>query len=571
MTGIGERMSSLRVSTRKIINEKDSLAGRLFDVAIITSIILSIIFLVLAMDPGMARWKTYLIRIEWFFIIFFTVEYLIRIWTSHSYRDYLWSLFGIIDLLAIVPAYLSLIPGIELEFLLLLRVLRILKLTHLFKYCSEIGALRSAVVIVLTLSASGFAWHLLRTPEKTTIIFSTGSKGGKYYQMAEKIKQALESEHDDLLLELKASNGSNENIRNLEDNKAHIAWIQNDCTSGKEIFSIASVYPEILHLITRSELNIDNLQGLKNKRVNLGTIDSGTKQVVEEVLKFSKITISTENTFFLSPSKAIESLENKELDAAFFLSGLGSDVVTSGLLNPELKLTAIQLSETESDPSRQAQKFANGINVHYPYLKANVIPQMAYEGRPNTPSPSLSVAAILACNADLDSEIVNRLTKALFTRRAQLSSEEVLFSNLDESTATVGLHYPLHEGAEDFYLRREPGFLVAHAEVMGFILTVILLLWSGGGWVKTWLSQRRKNRIDIYYLELCGVMTELNKSRSETELEKIESQLFDIRRRATAELVHEQLDGNISFVIYQNMLNGCGITLDRIKQQHKKL
>ncbi len=103
----------LRTRVRKIIHEVDTPAGKAFDVAMIIAIIASVGVVIFTIDPGMKSWAETLNSIEWFFTTLFTMEYALRLWTVNSPGKYARSFFGIIDLLAILPAYIGLIPGSE--------------------------------------------------------------------------------------------------------------------------------------------------------------------------------------------------------------------------------------------------------------------------------------------------------------------------------------------------------------------------------------------------------------------------------------------------------------------------
>jgi voltage-gated potassium channel len=86
-------------------------------------------------------------RAEWAFTIVFSVEYALRLWCAPSARGYARSFFGIVDLIAIIPTYLTLvIPGgqalLTVRALRLLRVFRVLKLAH---YVSEASVLTQAL------------------------------------------------------------------------------------------------------------------------------------------------------------------------------------------------------------------------------------------------------------------------------------------------------------------------------------------------------------------------------------------------------------------------------------------
>jgi voltage-gated potassium channel len=130
------RRSAWRDRLERIIFGVDTPAGRAFDVVLLVLILLSVTVVLLESVPSLRKeYATALRAAEWGFTVLFTVEYIFRlICTRHPLR-YALSFLGIIDLLAVVPAYLSLIlSGTQslsvIRALRLLRAFRVLKLTH---------------------------------------------------------------------------------------------------------------------------------------------------------------------------------------------------------------------------------------------------------------------------------------------------------------------------------------------------------------------------------------------------------------------------------------------------------
>lgn len=114
----------------------DTRAGRLFDILLLWSILLSVFAVMLESVPSIrADYPVALRIVEWVFTILFTIEYILRISVVRRPMRYALSFYGLVDLLAILPTYLSLfIPGAQsllvIRALRLLRVFRVLKLIH---------------------------------------------------------------------------------------------------------------------------------------------------------------------------------------------------------------------------------------------------------------------------------------------------------------------------------------------------------------------------------------------------------------------------------------------------------
>lgn len=139
---------SLRSRLREIIYEADTPAGKAFDIGLFWAIVVSVAAVMLESVPEIgARYAGPLRAVEWFFTLVFTVEYILRLITVLEPRRYALSFFGLVDLLAIAPTYLSLIIPAT-RFLLVIRVLRLLRIFRVLKlarYVYEGGLLAAAL------------------------------------------------------------------------------------------------------------------------------------------------------------------------------------------------------------------------------------------------------------------------------------------------------------------------------------------------------------------------------------------------------------------------------------------
>lgn len=129
----------------EIIFEADTKAGKLFDVILIAAIALSVLAVLLDSVKGIREdYGAFLYAIEWVFTILFTIEYVLRILCVTRPMRYASGFFGIVDLMSILPAYISLIvPGSQ--YLLVIRVLRVLRIFRVFKLVQYVGEAKTLV------------------------------------------------------------------------------------------------------------------------------------------------------------------------------------------------------------------------------------------------------------------------------------------------------------------------------------------------------------------------------------------------------------------------------------------
>ena len=137
-----------RAQLHEIIFESDTRAGRYFDLALIWLILLSVATVVLeSVREVRDQYGKLLYALEWFFTLLFTVEYFLRLLSVRRPLRYARSFFGLVDLLAIIPTYLSIfVPGSQ--YLLVIRILRLLRVFRLLKlseYVAEADTLHRAL------------------------------------------------------------------------------------------------------------------------------------------------------------------------------------------------------------------------------------------------------------------------------------------------------------------------------------------------------------------------------------------------------------------------------------------
>lgn len=132
-----------------VIFGTETTIGKWFDILLIVIIAASVTVVLL---DSIARWHlnygTLFLRLEWIFTALFTLEYIVRIWCSPNRKGYVLSVYGIVDLLALLPTYLSIFlpqtaPLLIIRLLRILRIFRVLRLLYMLQEANELaGALR---------------------------------------------------------------------------------------------------------------------------------------------------------------------------------------------------------------------------------------------------------------------------------------------------------------------------------------------------------------------------------------------------------------------------------------------
>ncbi len=167
-------MAPWRERLRVVIFEADTPAGKAFDVTLLVAIVLSVSAVMADSVEWMRRdFGPALDAAEWLFTVLFTVEYVLRLLSVPHAWHYARSFFGIVDLLAILPTYLSLLlPGAES--MLVIRGLRLLRIFRVFKLGRFLG---EASILTEALSTSR---HKITVFLGTVLILVTILGAGMY-------------------------------------------------------------------------------------------------------------------------------------------------------------------------------------------------------------------------------------------------------------------------------------------------------------------------------------------------------------------------------------------------------
>ena len=145
------KIQALKQQIHIIIYGTNTVAGRIFDLILLGLILLSVLLVMLETVKGFdLKYHSQLILLEWIITIFFTIEYVLRIITTRKPSQYIFSFYGIIDLIAILPMYLSFFfIGTKV-----FSVIRALRLLRLFKILNNPKFSGQSLHLIKALKAS---------------------------------------------------------------------------------------------------------------------------------------------------------------------------------------------------------------------------------------------------------------------------------------------------------------------------------------------------------------------------------------------------------------------------------
>jgi voltage-gated potassium channel len=133
-------------SLQQIVEQTDTKSGRIFDAVVQIAVVISLVAFSIETLPNLSpATVAWLRRVEVLMVALFTLEYLLRCWVSQPLSRYMFSFFGIIDLLAILPFYVA--SGVDLRSLRAFRLLRLVRLLKLARYSAATQRFHRALLI----------------------------------------------------------------------------------------------------------------------------------------------------------------------------------------------------------------------------------------------------------------------------------------------------------------------------------------------------------------------------------------------------------------------------------------
>jgi uncharacterized protein len=387
------------------------------------------------------------------------------------------------------------------------------------------------VVLLSVVVAIGLAVEWVRESRQVhRLVIATGSPQGEYYPFAQALAAVVAHHQPKIAIEVLETEGAQQNLELLEQGEAQLAIIQSDTPPQPSTRAIAFLFPEVFHLVARSEANIRSFNDLRGKRVALMPEGSGSYKLFWSISQHYNLTESAFTPLPMSPDAAYTALRNGDVDALSRVLALGNSGMADLLRTSRAQLVPIDQIEA--------------LRLSLPYLEATQIPKGTYDGATPIPAanlPVVSVRALLVTHAELDPQIARTITQTLFEFRNELVAlyPRSATVRLPESGENLGL--PLHPGAQSYYEQDRPVFWVEYAEPIGLLFSVSVLCISGLWQFRLWLDGKQKNRADRYNLEIIALMEQIQVADDLKQLEAMRHHLFEILRQVVVDLDNDRI------------------------------
>lgn len=285
------------------------------------------------------------------------------------------------------------------------------------------------------------------------ISIGTGGTGGVYYPLGVGMAELINRHIPGVTANAEVTGASIENSRRVgmgemefgiaNADALYFAWAGQPPFERKfPLLAVASLYPSTMQIAVLRESGIRSIRDLAGKRVSVGPPGGATRVMAENILKEYGI-LGSVREVDLSFTESVDAMKDRTLDGAFVLAGVPAAALV------ELATTQNALFLPIDAPQIEA------LLKKYPYYSRQTIPARVYRGQ-DREVPSIGVENVLFARADLDPELVYRVTRVIFSNLDYLVSIHPIAAQISASRAVV-VPIPLHPGAERYF--REVGAL----------------------------------------------------------------------------------------------------------------
>ena len=419
------------------------------------------------------------------------------------------------------------------------------------------------VLLGLVILIGGIVW-VRNASRRYHLTLTSGQKGGMYLPLAQSIKEVVDAKSSKIRISVLESMGSGENLKRIISGEADLALGQNDSTGQDEIRTLTPLYRDVLHFIVREEVEIHQIQDLRGKIVAWGPDGSGSRPITEKLLAHFEIATDKVDLRPMKIDEACRALHAGNIDALLLTVGVHSEAVHE--LAQKRGIRFIPFGSAINGGSE-----IEGFRLHYPFAQGYLIPTYAYAaqtpdeiGVPEEPIAALSIQTLFLCRENLPDHVARELTRIIHQNRSALLQKHPGAAQISEGFDRGSLQFPVHNGAEQFYRRDEPGWMATYADLLGFVFSIIFAIGGFLAAARQWWIQNQKDRIDEYYLKIDEFFDKIrNPKVTKKRLLAIRDDLAKFRHDAIKQLAEEKLVPDESFRIFQTLLHDCNIAVDR--------
>nr|WP_106779080.1 TAXI family TRAP transporter solute-binding subunit [Lysinibacillus timonensis] len=284
--------------------------------------------------------------------------------------------------------------------------------------------------------------------ESNIVTIGTGGASGPYNILGTTLADIYTTDFG-VNSRTQTTGASVENINLMEQGKIEMAFVMSDALSQalagevsfkepvKNVSQVATLYPNVVQIITKEDSGIKTIEDLVGKRVAVGDQNSGVEVNARTLLAGHGITYDDLQVDYLGYAEAADGLNAGTIDAAFLTSGLPNASVLE--LSETLGISLVSI-----DPANIEE-----IAKDAPYFISYEVPAGTYGNE--EPIQTAAVPNALVVRSDMSENDVYELTKKFFESQDKLVNSHQAATEIPALDAQEGFIAPVHPGAQRYF------------------------------------------------------------------------------------------------------------------------
>ena len=280
-----------------------------------------------------------------------------------------------------------------------------------------------------------------------TITLGTGEENGTYYPVGLSMCKFINQKQDNIRCSIESTNGAIYNINAVLSQKFNFAISQSDTiyhainkekhfekSKSKELRSVIAIYPELFAFVVNKQSNINKIEDIRGKKINIGSVDSGSELTTLEILKEYNIkTTDLAQASSLDAMDTVDALKDNIIDGYFFMVGHPTQNIRDAIKSSDIDIIPIKGKEIDN-LIREKDYFVKS------FIDANL-----YEGI-HSSIETIGSKSIIITSSMVEDQLVYDFTKIIIENFDEFKQTHKVYKNLTIKSLFEGLTAPLHDG-----------------------------------------------------------------------------------------------------------------------------
>lgn len=388
---------------------------------------------------------------------------------------------------------------------------------------------------------------------------ATGAVESRHYRVGNRIAKVLNQYMNHEFALDTIGQGSINNSQRLIQGFTNFALAQNDVpVSGNqgELRTVLPLYPQLFFIIYRDSIEAHSLKELvQGRKIAIGPETGATSTFTKTFFESMGIEASDYELIY---SNYQANTISDSIPISISVTGFNNSRIREMLIEKKGKIWSLDKAQLMNRGS-----LVDGFCLQYPFAYPFIIPKNTYQKYPSQPVLTIALDNVLLAHKSVDVNTVYTMVKTILDNKEILVGQDVSFRFIKDNFNNESLQFPLHEGTKQYLNRNKPSFLERYAELLALIVTTLTVGIGGLSTFWRWNKQRKKDRIDEYYLEVLKIENEAKQVEDISRLKRMLEEMERLRQKAFSQLVQEKLLADDSFRIFITLLHDISALVEK--------